>query len=60
MTTTPGVHLSHHHLAQCYAVLVSRLATCSTVGQVWAITRELDVLDALLDATPDGRPLETT
>lgn len=49
MTTTPGVHLSRRYLTQCYASLVSRLAICSTVGQVWAITRELDVLDALLE-----------
>lgn len=51
MTTTPGVHLSRRYLAQCYASLVSRLAICSTVGQVWAVTERLDALDALLDRT---------
>jgi putative hydrolase of HD superfamily len=59
MTPTPGVHFSHHHLAQCYASLVSRLATCSTVGQVWAITEALDAIDAALERT-DGDDMTRT
>jgi hypothetical protein len=51
MTTTAGVYFSRRYLAQCYASLVSRLAVCSTVGQVWAITERLDQLDALLERT---------
>lgn len=46
-----AVHLSRRYLAQCYASLVSRLAICSTVGQVWAVTERLDALDALLERT---------